>query len=200
MGLRLITDAATELVTLAEVKLHLRLSTSDTVEDILLNTFVKAARLQAENITKRALAQETYKLTLDSFPSIITLPRPPLSASASDVVITYMDSVSGNSTTLAATAYEIDAASEPGRIVPSTNSSNSNSWPSVYQANNAVTVQFVAGATAVAEDVKAWCLIRVADMYEHRESVVIGFNAASVIPRNFVDGLLDRHCIIEVSP
>ncbi len=202
MTLRLVTDAATELVSLAEVKLHMRLSTSDTAEDTLLNTLIKVSRTQAENLTKRAFAQETWKLTIDGFPPTITLPRPPVSASASDVVITYQDSVSGNSTTLGATAYKVEHQVEPAVIHPSTNSSNSNSWPNVFSANQSVTVQYVCGTTVAPDDVKAWCLIRIADMYENRESVIAmgGISQLINMPRTFIDGLLDRHCIIEVSP
>ena len=196
MSLRLQTDATVELVTLAEIKQHLRLSTVGTAEDAVLTAYTKTARQQAENITKRSILQQVWKLTLDEFPSVIRVPRPPLSSTASEVSISILDETSGDSTTLSTTAYTIDAESEPARIYPS----YGNSWPNVYGVPAAITVTYTAGTTIseVDEDIKTWVKLRAGSLYENREAHA-GVELYD-LPRNFVDGLLDPHVIIEVLP
>ncbi len=195
MGLRLITDATVEIVTLPEIKLHLGLSTESTIEDTLLNSFIKASRRAAERITHQAFTQQTWKLTLDTFPAVIRPPRPPISSSAGDVTITYLDPTSGNSTTLGATAYTVDAETKPARIYPSYN----NSWPRHRAVRAAITVQYLAGATdatAVDEEVRDWVKLRVGSFYENRESN----SPSDLSAAPFMDGMLDDHVLIEVFP
>lgn len=204
MTLRVVTDATAEPVSIAELKLHLRLSTVSTVEDSLLTGMEKAARTYAENYMKRPCLPQTFKKVMDSFPDEIILPRAPLSTNSTDVVITYLDAASGDSTTLSSTVYDIDVDAEPGRIFLR----DGQEWPDHWTARNAVQVQFVAGfplsssgAAQCPDDIKAWIMMRVAAMYEHREPITIAqSNGLIEVPRSFVDGLLDRHVLIDVSP
>lgn len=97
MALRLITDATAEPVSVEDMLDQLRLSTStsdgSSRDRAVIPTYTKAARLQAENLTKRALAFEAWELSLDGFPSGgIEVPRPPISTQTSDMIITYLDS------------------------------------------------------------------------------------------------------------
>lgn len=198
MILKRIADATAEPVSLAEIKSHLRLSTSTGAEDDLLNGFIKAAREQAENKMKRAVMQQTWKLVIDDFPSnddYIELPKPPLSTISSAVTITYNDTA-GASTTLGATAYTVDTDSEPGRVFLA----STNEWPScVSTARNSVQIQYITGATSatdVPESIKAWIKLRVASMYENRESLVVDkYIEAKELPRTFIDGLLDPYTV-----
>jgi uncharacterized phiE125 gp8 family phage protein len=194
MALRLITDATTEYLDLDDIKHHLRLSTASTVEDALLNSYIKAARYYAENYCKRAFGQQTWLLTLDAFPSSgIELARPPLSTALTDLSITYVDS-SGASQTLGTTVYTVDHYSEPGRIT----TAYENDWPdNVRDQKNAVQITFKTGylSSVVPDDVKHWTRLRVAQMYEQREPVVVG-EGFSNLRRDYVDGLLDRHRVL----
>ena len=76
---RIITPVATEPITLAEVRQHLRLP-EDEAEDGLLMSLITTARAYCENYTRRALAEQTLEIYLDKFPGIdpIVLPCPPL--------------------------------------------------------------------------------------------------------------------------
>lgn len=201
--LRVITDATGEPVSLDDVRTHLRLESTE--DDYLLSIYIKAARMYAENYTKRSFMPQTFELRIDEFPDgeIIELPRPPLSSATTDVVITYLDASSGNSTTLNSTYYTVDTHSEPGRVILNYNSI----WPDEYDMPQAVRVQYKAGyhyisestGGTVPEAIKYWIMLRTAQMYEHREPILIGRDAAIVdLPRSFVDGLLDQYCIIEV--
>lgn len=204
MTLRLVTDATAEPVSLDELKIYLRLSTATTVEDAMLASMEKAARAYAENYTQRPCLPQTFKKVFDSFPSEIVLPRAPLSTNSTDVVITYLDAASGDSTTLSSTVYGVDTDAEPGRVFLK----DGQEWPDHWTARNAVQIQFVAGfplsssgADQCPEDIETWIKMRVAAMYENREPVSVGAaNGVNVIPHSFVDGLLDRHVLIDVRP
>jgi len=203
MTLKRITDATSEPVSLVEIKNHLRLSTSTGIEDDLLNSFIKTAREQAENKTKRAFLTQTWRFVMDDFPgdeTAITLPRPPLSTAAGSVTVTYTkDDTAYSSTTVASSAIAIDRDSEPCRIFPS----GLNEWPDdVSTALNSVTIDYICGASAasfVPESIKSWIKLRVGTMYENRESLVMSqFLNQQEQGRSFVDGLLDPYTITEV--
>jgi uncharacterized phiE125 gp8 family phage protein len=198
MNLQLLTDATADPVTLEELKQHIRLSTADTSEDAILSAYIKTASTMAAHKTGRAFMPQQWKLYLDSFPGgteAITIPFTPLSSSATDVVITFNEDASGDSTTLASTAYTIDYVSEPPKVYPS----YGNDWPdNVRDIPNAVQVVFVAGypltsssgASTKIEAVKSWIKIRAAGAYEYREPIIEG-KIVTELKRDFVDGLLD---------
>jgi len=115
-------------------------------------------------------------LILDEFPpdarnctSTIDVPVPPLQSVSS---ITYLDN-NGDSQTLAASKYDVDASSEPGRIAPAFGET----WPDTRDVNNAVTVTFIAGYTTAAlvpDTIKHAIKMITGHWYENREEVVIG--------------------------
>ena len=61
----LVTDAATEPLTLAEVKTFLRIDTTD--YDAILTPLIKTARQLCEKITGRDMINKTWKTYLDNF-------------------------------------------------------------------------------------------------------------------------------------
>jgi 4-hydroxy-3-methylbut-2-enyl diphosphate reductase IspH len=113
-----------------------------------------------------------------------------------------MDESSGDSTTLAATAYTVDYESEPPRVYPSKN----NEWPDTYDARKAVQIQFKAGYVLVGiaatastpEPIRQWIKMRVGSLYENRESMTItNLSFVTQTHSNF-DGLLDNYILPEV--
>jgi len=167
MGLTETTAPAIEPVSLAEQKLHMRVDDSD--ENALITTQIAAARMAAERFTQRSFIETTWAETFDAFPAIIRPPRSPLSSTASDVVITYVD-IDGTTQTLSSALYTIDATNEPARIIPAFGES----WPSTRGHINDVTVTFVAGYGTVSTDVPDAIIAAVkllaADLYEFREA------------------------------
>jgi len=206
MALRLVTDVTAEPCTLADLKTFIGLSTVSTVEDGLLMALEKAARQYCENYTHKPCLPQVWQLTLNDWPDgdEIVIPFAPLSCSTEDIIITYLDAVSGESTTLSSTNYVIDHLSEPGRITLSA----SGDWPDVFNTRNPITVQFVAGfrtdtvaspsTDKTPEDIETWIKMRVKAMYETRES--FGDKQIYEMPHSFIDGLLDRHVLIDVRP
>ena len=169
-ALRQKTSPASEPVSLAEAKLHLKIESTDTGEDKLIERLITAARRRAEVSTGRTLVTQTWTLALDSFPGgVIEVPRPPLSSVAS---ITYIDP-EGATQTLAADRYRVDAQREPGRLTPAWDES----WPPTRPVSNAVEVEFVAGygdPGKVPEDMRQALLLIVGRYYAHREDVQAG--------------------------
>jgi uncharacterized phiE125 gp8 family phage protein len=185
MALRLITGPATEPVTLAEAKAHLRAGDD---EDTLIEALIAAARECCEQELRRALITQEWAKTLDAFPDCgggIRLDNPPLITVDS---IAYTDE-NGDAQTLSGAAYSVDSQAEPGWIVPA----YGYDWPATYDEINSVTISYTAGygaAAAVPKAIKQWILLMVGHYYENREA-----SGAKMEPLPFLGGLLDRYRI-----
>jgi uncharacterized phiE125 gp8 family phage protein len=183
MPLILVSPPTEEPVSISEAEEHLRVETADEYKHV--ERLITAARQYVEDYTWRALVTQTWELVLDEFPDgEVELRKGRLSSVTS---ITYYDTA-GTLQTLAPAAYQVDDASDPGRVLPAPGAS----WPDTQAERvNAVRVRFVAGygnAAAVPQAIKAAMLLLIGHLYEHRESEVIG---TIVTPLNFaVDALL----------
>jgi uncharacterized phiE125 gp8 family phage protein len=180
MAWKLVTAPATEPVTLAEAKAHLRVDLSD--DDLLIESLVSAARAHIEDATGRALITQTWRLNLDNWPAAdyIRLPRPP-AQSVSSVV--YTNSAGTAATLSSTTAYSVDTDSEPGRIVLR----YGQTWPSVTLTPvNPIVITYIAGygrAESVPQPLKQAVLLLVGHWYENREGSIVGAGVlASPIP------------------
>lgn len=185
MTLKLITAPATEPVTLAEAKVHLRCGDD---EDALLGVLIQAAREQAEHQLGRALITQTWERVIDAFPAAeIELGMPPV---ASITQITYVDTA-GDTQTLSSALYTLDADTPPGWALPAEDTD----WPDTLDTANAVRVRFTCGYGAAGDvpaAIKSWMLLRIGTLYKLREEVVAGKSLAE-IPGGYVDRLLDAY-------
>jgi hypothetical protein len=157
MPLIVITPLDTEPVSLGDVKEQCRVDNDD--QDGLLTRLIQVARVWIEEITARALGEQTFELVLDRFPvgtrgdplrgntrvhesgrlvgPFIKIPRAPLIEIES---ITYIDEA-GDSQTLDAADYLVDKDTVPARITPAFDTV----WPLTQFRVNAVRVRFRAG-------------------------------------------------------
>jgi uncharacterized phiE125 gp8 family phage protein len=158
MSLSLTTPPATEPVTLAEAKAHLKIDTAD--EDALIATLITASRARAEWYTGRALVTQSWVLRLDTFPpdGIAEIPLPPLQ-SVSEIACNTED---GIRTVLPSSDYRVDTAAP--RVIFARR-------PPHLRKTDALEIAFTAGygaASAVPAAIRQAILVLVGDLYSHR--------------------------------
>ena len=179
MSISVKTQPAAEPVTVAQAKAHIRVTSA--VDDAYITTLVSVARQRAETFLRRSIVTQTLELRMDSFPYEIDLLRPPVAAVTS---IYYLDS-DGISTLLDSAEYQTSLAGRSTAVVkPAVNSA----WPTTQAgAYDAVTVEYVAGyglpddnPVLIPLPMQQAILLMVGDMYENRETIVIGTIPASL--------------------
>ncbi|OPX87737.1 MAG: Phage gp6-like head-tail connector protein [Pelotomaculum sp. PtaB.Bin104] len=171
MALKIKTQPASEPISLAEAKSHLRVDGTD--EDTFIDGLISAAREDCEDFQSRAYITQTWELWLDNWPGsdCIDIPLPPLQSITS---IKYYDT-DGTEYTMATVDYFVDTKSYVGRVVLA----YGKAWPSTtLRPANGVCIEFVAGYGDAAADlpaaVKQAMLLIIGDLYENRENTVIG--------------------------
>lgn len=170
MILKRTSAPATEPVTLTEAKAHCRVDISD--DDTLIGTLIQAAREYVEDVVRRSLITQTWRYSLDCWPKCneIALPQPPLISVTS---VVYYDS-DGDSNTFATSEYDVDADSEPGRIVLK----YGKIWPSeALRPAAPIQITYQAGygaAASVPQKYKQAMLLLIGHWYENRETVIVG--------------------------
>jgi|YNPBryulayer2012_1023412.scaffolds.fasta_scaffold00014_81 uncharacterized phiE125 gp8 family phage protein len=164
--LKLVEPPAVEPITIAELKLYLRIDHS--VEDDLLGLIIKTARQHVEMITNRALILQKWEWYLDDWwEGILNIPRPPL---ISVDQIKYRDE---NGTELPFTDYRYDAV-DVGRLWLADGAS----FPPVklYQYGG-VKISFTAGygssGVSVPEPIRHAIRLLAGHYYENREAVLV---------------------------
>ena len=108
------------VVAVQDVKQGLDIAETETGHDDFLRRLINGAVATVERWTGRSLLTQTWKLTLDAWPT-----------NSSDGVAQSVDS----------SDYRIDDQAEPARITPAFNAV----WPTARTVTNAVTVTYVAG-------------------------------------------------------
>lgn len=153
------TDAATEPITTAQAKTHMRVDISD--DDTYIDTLITSARQYAEEITSRSFITQTWVRMLDWFPAVIELERGDV---ISVTTLKYIDS-NGDLQTLAADQYQTDFTANPARVMPA----RTVTWPTISSLDfNAVQVTYTAGygaASAVPAIIKDAVRILVEHLY-----------------------------------
>lgn len=172
MSLTLLSPPASEPVSLAEAKAHLKVDSD--AEDALIETLITAARARAEWHTGRAFVTQSWRLNLDAIPAglIAEIPLPPLQT-VSEVAVTDAD---GIRRVLDASDYTVDAASEPARVIFT-------KAPANLRRFDAVEIAFTAGYAEVPAAIRQAILVIVGDIYAHRgdSDAVCGPQSAALL-------------------
>lgn len=137
-SLEVSTAPATEPVSTADAKAHMKIDTAD--DDELIDSWVVAARILIEKNWGVSLITQTLKLRLDHFPhdgQRIMLPAPPAATITS---VQYVDN-DGNTQTWASSNYAIAVNDRPGTLSRAYNVS----YPTTRSIDNAVTITYTAG-------------------------------------------------------
>ena len=164
MDWKVTTAPASEPITLANAKLHLRVDHS--ADDDLITALIKAARRWCELYQNRAYITQTITARLDSFSDTIALPKPPLISVTS---VKYYDS-NGDQQTLDSSYYDVDTTSTPGKITLAYGMS----WPTIRDVHHCIEIIYSSGygaAADVPETVTQAMYLLIGHLYEHRESV-----------------------------
>ena len=167
-----ITPPTADLLTLDEVRLHLRLdaegSPPEHPDDAMLEALIEAATndLDAQDgFLGRALCTQTWDLYLDEFEDEVFLPFPPLQSVTS---IKYLPPT-GAQQTLDQSVYQI-VQGIPSSIVPA----YEQAWPDTRATKDAIVIRFVAGYGAPADVpalIKQYALMQITAWYEHRSTI-----------------------------
>lgn len=172
-----------EPVTLADLKAHLVVDGSQ--DDVLLAELITVAREACEDLTGRAIPQQSVVVTLDQFPGgremwwdgvrdlpisyirrqgkLIELPRPPLISVES--ITAYDDA--DVATVMPDTDYYVDASdpNQPGRIALRIGAI----WPAiVLRTANAVEIAATIGYAVVPSALARAIMMMAADLYANR--------------------------------
>jgi uncharacterized phiE125 gp8 family phage protein len=179
------TAPSGQVVTTAEAKAQMRVTSS--AEDALVALMIEAATEEAEHLMGRALLPQKWQLTLDSWPAVIELQRPPVTALDS---VHYLADADGADTELDGAAYQLAKAhAYTARLLPAFGTS----WPATRLQAEAVRVVFSCGyadAASVPLPIKRWILARVASYDKHREQWTAGY---VIEPNSHIDHLLDGY-------
>ncbi len=170
----LVTGPTVEPLDLAEVKKHLRFTS--TAEDTLIDAWISASRQLFEKMTGRQLITATWDLYMDTFPvGPVELPHPPLigvdSVQYSDGAGSWSSFSEG--TTPDVPFYEVIPSGGPHRalVFPLTGQS----WPSVTASSGSVRIRYRAGygptPADVPELIKAGLYFLMGHFHTNREEV-----------------------------
>ena len=169
MGVKVIT-AATNILTLAQMRLHLRLVGDPHAEDALLLSNLAAAVQFAEHYTGRSIGAQTLELALDAFPyGPVELKQGPVLSITS---IKYLNA-SGVEQTLSSPAYTLDDYGFQNWAV------GASTWPATGEFANAVKVRYQAGN--VPATVQAALLLTIGELYEDREKAELSRGACALL-------------------
>ena len=165
-GLATVTPPANEPVTLGDLKLFLRIDGDN--EDALLNSYITAGRILAEQTTNRCFCSQTLALYLDDFEAMKDIPLPgnPIQSITS---VQYVSDPSGALTTLSPSIYMLDNTQNEGLL----RLQYLQDWPTARIQPQSVIVTYVAGysadGTSVPEGIKTAIKLTIGQWYQNRE-------------------------------
>lgn len=185
-SVQVVTAPASAVISAPNMKSRIRVDYTD--DDTLIASLINGAiaRIDGPEGVGIAMMEQTWRVTYDSFPAVITLPGWPVK---SVTTVKYLDT-DGAEQTLSTSAYTVGVKREPARIVPAFGTA----WPSTRDIIEAVWVDYVVGesdAANVPDDLLDAVSLLTGHLYENREAVTVGVTA-SELPMA-VDSILNRY-------
>lgn len=174
MALVLTSGPASEPVTLAEAKAHMRIET--TAEDVLIASLLLTARLHVEQALNAALITQSFRLILDEWPEdrAFDLPVAPVNQ-IDEIRVLAAD---GTPAVIASTAYGLEQSPTSPRLYR-----RDTTWPPPGQTIQGIEIDLTAGYGAAPSDVpqpiRHAILLLTAHWYEHRDPYQIGHPSAN---------------------
>lgn len=158
------------------MKAWLKIPSSVTTDDDIVDALIKSARVYAEQTTNKALFTQTIQEYYDCWQPLESLL---LSVGPVQSVTSVEYLSSGTYTTWASSNYYTDIVTEPGRII-----CKMSVIPPAYDMNapNAIRVTYVVGwssTSLIPDTIKDAMLQRIAYQYENREDIPMGGGSAA---------------------
>ena len=189
--LELQTGPTEEPLSVAEVRLHLRIDDGD--EDAKLGMMIAAVRKQFEESYWTQFCTATYDQYFDGFHNQFKLARPPVGTVAT---VKYTD-VAGDEQTVDATVWEQGLVNDVGVVRTEYNQT----WPTGARGHpDSVVIRYTAGygdADDVPEPIRQAMLIYCEHLYEHRGLTITG-SIIATIPKG-IDSLMGAYSFRELT-
>jgi uncharacterized phiE125 gp8 family phage protein len=170
------TAPTVQPIDLAEAKSQCRIDASLTDQDSVIALYIEAATAWVEDYTGRSLMTQTHQVSLCAFPSRVWLPRAaPL---ASVTFVKYYDAANALQT-LSSSVYTTPAFAEPASL----SLAYGQSWPTTYDRDDAVQIEYVTGVSDPANvppALKQAAQLLVGHWFANRESVIVGTISAAI--------------------
>lgn len=165
---KVITAAASNVLTTSEVKEHLKVDT--TADDTLIDNLIIAATNSCQEYTNRFFIETEITQYGDKWSDVAELFKSPVIADLFNIL--YYDT-NGDPQVLATSKYTLDNISQPARLAPAPGES----WPDIIDGFNAVEVNYKVGtrlAANVDNAIKQALLLTIGHWYQNREAVIVG--------------------------
>ncbi len=165
---KVITPAASNVLSTSEVKEHLKVDTA--ADDTLIDNLIIAATNSCQEYTNRFFITTEIIQYGDNWSDVSELFKSPLETSL--FTVKYYDEA-GVFQTLHGDKYYVDKASMPTRLSIATNES----WPSILDRLNAIEVNYKVGVDSAADvdkAIKQALLLTIGHWYQNREAVIVG--------------------------
>jgi uncharacterized phiE125 gp8 family phage protein len=191
MTLKLVSDAGTDPVSLAEARQWCNVDDGFTDHDGLLLDLITTMRVHAEFKCNRSFLSTTWDRVWDGFPPAeMEVGEQPVQ---SIVSITYLDA-DRVLQTLDPAAYVLDDVTNPAMVLPAADTA----WPATANPINAVRIRFVQGwasaSNPLCKPLRLWMRMHIAAAYAQREAFAIGVTVTE-LPGRFVESLLDSYIV-----
>ncbi len=161
MTLTLITPPATALLTLTEVKEHLRVDTSGSDDELTRLITAATSYLDArDGVLGRCLVSQVWRYDISGFSPAIRVPLPPTISVDS---IQYYDTTD-TLQTLASDQYRVLDGGFTGSVIIT---EESVTYPATNTRPDAVRITFTAGYTTVPENIKIAAVMMIKTWYDN---------------------------------
>ena len=175
MSLQLITEPSQLAVSISDAKKQVEIGESDLSHDSHVTRLISSAIRDVERHTRRALINQTWRISRQQFVQRIYLPRPPLQSVTS---IKYID-INGTLQTLSGSLYQISDGAKPGFVEPV----YGQAWPAIRSETiEPVSITYVAGFGTSSTDVPA-----------EFQNVILELVAFRFFSRGDVDVAIPKH-------
>lgn len=166
---------ATEVVTLAKAKKHLRIEASFTEEDDLIQDYIDAAVTNAENYIGGHIANKNMVIKMTGFDNPLVFEAFPVKAVTS---VKYFEAGNEDEQTMPEADYALTAETQKRFSIRF-----KNTLPEVQDRFDAVTVTISLGMATIDKPIASAVLLMLADLYERREdrSEVLSTAAMSLL-------------------